>query len=73
MKDTEELLPTVEELVNQLMSPGTVLGALEFPEKPITLPNSKLSPVKTLEVRVLSTESNREALLNKLHNSTIGI
>ena len=71
MESTEDQLPTIEELLNQLMSPGTVLGILEFPEKPITFLNSKLSPVKTLTVKVISTESRKEAILNKLHNATI--
>ncbi len=71
MENAEDQLPTVEEILNQLMSPATMLGTLEFPEKPITFPNSKLSPVKSLTVKVISTESRKEAILNRLHNATI--
>lgn len=67
MESTEDQLPTIEEVLDQ----RTMLVTLEFPEKPITFLNSKLSPVKTLTVKVISTESRKEAILNKLHKATI--
>jgi hypothetical protein len=61
-----EGLPTVRELIDRWMTPGT---ALEYTEEPIVF-NSKLSPVKFLQVTVRSTEADSQAILHKLHSLT---
>lgn len=69
-KDQTKDLPTVSELVEKLMTPGTVLGRLEFPEKPIIFESSPQSAVKKLEVKITSTESVDQSILHKLHTQT---
>jgi len=59
-------LPTVRELIDKWMTPGT---ALEYTEEPIIFSN-KLSPIKSLQVRIYSTEANNQAVLHKLHSLT---
>ncbi len=61
-----EDLPTVRALIDKWMTPGT---ALEYTEEPIIF-NSKLSPVKFLQVTVRSTEADSQAILHKLHSLT---
>lgn len=63
-------LPTVTEMMDQLMTPGTELGQLEFQDKPIIFKNTPQSVVKKLSVRVKSTESIDTATLHKLHTQT---
>lgn len=63
-------LPTASEVMGQIMTPGTVLGALEFPEKPIQFTNSPQSAVKSLAVKICSTETQITDVLHKLHSQT---
>lgn len=72
-KNQTKDLPTVPELVEKLMTPGTVLGRLEFIEKPIIFKGSPQSVVKKLEVKIISTESVDNAVLHNLHTQTRGI
>lgn len=66
-KQLERNLPTVVEVLDQLMKPGTVL---EFPGKPIQFDNSKQTAVKSLAVKICSTESQDMAILHKLYTRT---
>lgn len=63
-------LPTVSEVMEQIMTPGTILGALEYPEKPIQFTNSPQSAVKTLAVKICSTETKLTEVLHELHSQT---
>lgn len=63
----EEQLPTVLEVIEELMTPGTVL---KYPEKEIILHNSPQSAIKSLKVNILSAESQDMAILHKLHSKT---
>jgi len=58
-----EDLPTVREVLDKLLTPGS---ALIYPEERITF-NSKLSPVKSLQVRICSTEADNQRILHTLH------
>ena len=69
-KDQQTELPTVSEVMEQIMTSGTVLGALEFPEKPIQFTNTPQSAVKTLAVKICSTETQITDVLHKLHTQT---
>jgi hypothetical protein len=69
-KNQQAELPTVSEVMKQIMNSGTVLGALEFPEKPIRFTNTPQSAVKTLAVKICSTETQITDVLHKLHSQT---
>ncbi len=64
---TEEL-PTVEELLEQYYTHGTRLQ-LKYQEKEIIF-NNPLSPVKSLQVNICSTETQHQTALHKLHTLT---
>jgi hypothetical protein len=68
-KDQTKDLPLVSEMVEKLLTPGTVLGQLDFPEKPIIFERSPLSAVKKLEVKIISTESVDQSVLHKLQSN----
>jgi hypothetical protein len=74
MKNSDEQqqkeLPTVNEMMKFLMTPGTVLGELNFPAKPIVFNNSSQQAVKILAVTIKSTETSNMAILHKLHTLT---
>ncbi|MDO8657740.1 MAG: hypothetical protein Q7K55_03300 [Candidatus Levybacteria bacterium] len=65
--DQEEQLPTVVEILQKLAKYGTVL---EYPEKPIIFESSPQSAVKTLAVKICSTETLNTEALHKLHTQT---
>lgn len=67
-KEEQKDLPTVVEALLLYQTTGTVM---EFPEEDIEFKNSGQSAVKSLKVKVLSTESQDMAILYKLHQSTI--
>jgi len=62
---TEEV-PTVRAVLDKLLTPGT---ALFYPGTEIVFSN-QLSPVKSLQVRICSTEADNMAVLHKLHTLT---
>jgi hypothetical protein len=66
----QEELPTLDKVMGFLMTPGTVLGELEFPGKPIIFNNSSQQAVKSLEVTIHSTETSKTAALHSLHAKT---
>lgn len=57
-------LPTVVEVLNQLVRPGTVLM---YPEKEIAFQNSPQAVVKILSVNICSTETTDMSALHKIH------
>ena len=57
-------LPTVVEVLNQLVRPGTVLT---YPEKEIAFQSSPQAVVKTLSVNICSTETTDMSALHKLN------
>ena len=59
-----ENLPTVVEVLNQLVKPGTVLM---YPEKEIVFQKSNQAVVKTLSVNICSTETTDISVLHKIH------
>jgi len=63
----ESELPTVMEVLEREVQFGVVL---QYPEKDIIFPEAKLSPVKSLKVNIISTESRDMAVLHKLHSQT---
>jgi len=63
----ESEMPTVLEVLEREMTPGTMLV---YPEKEIVFPNSQLSPVKSLKVNITSIESKNTEVLHKLHSQT---
>lgn len=66
-KQGQEQLPPLSEVIEKLMSPGTVLT---YPELEIAFGQSRQAAVKSLKVRVFSTESRDMAVLHKLHTQT---
>jgi hypothetical protein len=60
----EEELPTVLEVLEREMRPGTVLV---YQEKDVIFKDSAQSTVKNLKVNVVSTESQDMAILHRLH------
>jgi len=63
----ESELPTVMEVLEREVQFGVVL---QYPEKDIIFPGAKLSPVKSLRVNIISTESQDLAILHHLHSQT---
>ncbi len=60
-------LPTITEVLDQILKPGTVLV---YPEKKMVFKNSPQVAVKSLEVNICSTEVLDMAILHKLHTQT---
>lgn len=60
-------LPTVLEVLEREMSPGTVL---KYRERDIVFSHSAQSAVKSLEVTISSMESQDMAVLHRLHSQT---
>jgi hypothetical protein len=63
-KIVNEELPTVLEVLEREMRPGTVLV---YQEKDVVFANSSQSAVKSLKVNIVSTESQDMAILHRLH------
>jgi len=63
----ESELPTVLEVLEREVHFGVVL---QYPEKGIAFPEAKLSPVKSLKVNIISTETLDMAMLHRLHSQT---
>lgn len=62
----ESELPQLADVLIKEMGIGTIFT---YPEKEIVFPNSKQSPVKSLKVNIVSTDSKDLATLHKLHTS----
>ncbi len=60
-------LPTVIEVLERELRPGTVLV---YQEKDIIFNDSSQSAVKSLKVNIVSTESQDMATLHRLHSLT---
>lgn len=65
-----EELPTVIEVLEREMRPGTVLV---YQERNVIFKNSSQSAVKFLKVNIVSTESQDMAILHRLHSQVRGI
>lgn len=63
-------LPSVVDLLTQLTTPGTIY---EFPEADLMFENCGQSAVKSLKVKILSTESKDLAILHRLHSRTLSV
>jgi len=63
-KRTEDL-PLITDVLENLVTPGTVLM---YPEKEVTMESSPQTAVKTLQVNICSTESNDLCVLHHLHS-----
>jgi len=63
----EENLPRVIDILEQLMTTQTLLA---YPEKSVMFPETKLSPIKTLQVNICSIETTKASILHQLHTKT---
>lgn len=63
----EDELPTVLEVLEKEMRPGTVLV---YRETDVIFKDSSQSAVKSLKVNIVSTESQDMAILHRLHTQT---
>lgn len=73
MPNKQEDLPPLSEVMERLMLPGTVLGALSFPAQPIIFKKPYQTVVKELAVHITSTEMADLALLHNLHTEVRNI
>jgi len=60
-------LPRIEDVLTALTKPGTIYS---YPDKPVIFPDSKQSPVKSLDVNVCATQSRGSTVLHKLNVRT---
>lgn len=64
---SEDELPTVVEVLERKMRPGTIMI---YQEKDVVFKNSSQSAVKSLKVNIVSTEFKEMAVLHQLHTQT---
>jgi hypothetical protein len=73
MPNKQKDLPPLSEVMERLMLPGTVLGALSFPAKPIIFKKAYKTAVKELAVNICSTETTDLAVLHTLYSQVRNI